>query len=88
MDSRPRSPTIGTDAPKVYGRPADGDPSPTDEDSAARRMQTPGPIEYQRATSVENAIALMEERGPDARVIAGGHSLLPMMKLRLANPSC
>ena len=49
-------------------------------------MQTPGPIEYQRATSVENAIALMEERGPDARVIAGGHSLLPMMKLRLANP--
>ena len=49
-------------------------------------MQTPGPIEYRRATSVENAIALMEERGPDARVIAGGHSLLPMMKLRLANP--
>ena len=35
MDSRPRSPTIGTDAPEVYGRPADGDPSPTDEDSAA-----------------------------------------------------
>ena len=34
MDSRPRSPTIGTDAPEVYGRPADGDPSPTDEDSA------------------------------------------------------
>ena len=49
-------------------------------------MQTPGPIEYARATSVDNAIALLAERGPDARVIAGGHSLLPMMKLRLANP--
>jgi len=49
-------------------------------------MQTPGPIEYERATSVENAISLLEARGPDARVIAGGHSLLPMMKLRLANP--
>jgi aerobic carbon-monoxide dehydrogenase medium subunit len=49
-------------------------------------MQTPAPIEYARATSVENAISLLEERGPDARVIAGGHSLLPMMKLRLANP--
>ena len=35
MDSRPRSPTIGTDAPEVFGRPADGDPRPTDEDSAA-----------------------------------------------------
>jgi aerobic carbon-monoxide dehydrogenase medium subunit len=49
-------------------------------------VQTPGPIEYARATSVDNAIALLAERGPDARVIAGGHSLLPMMKLRLANP--
>jgi carbon-monoxide dehydrogenase medium subunit len=49
-------------------------------------MQTPGPIEYERAKSVENAIALLGEHGPDARIIAGGHSLLPMMKLRLANP--
>jgi carbon-monoxide dehydrogenase medium subunit len=49
-------------------------------------VQTPGPIDYARATSVDNAIALLAERGPDARVIAGGHSLLPMMKLRLANP--
>jgi len=51
-------------------------------------MQTPGPVEYERATSLENAIALLEQRGPDARVIAGGHSLLPMMKLRLASPEC
>jgi carbon-monoxide dehydrogenase medium subunit len=48
-------------------------------------LQTPGPIEYERATSVEDAIALLERHGPDTRVIAGGHSLLPMMKLRLAN---
>jgi aerobic carbon-monoxide dehydrogenase medium subunit len=49
-------------------------------------LQTPAPFEYERATSVENAIALLEQHGPDTRVIAGGHSLLPMMKLRLANP--
>ena len=49
-------------------------------------MQTPAPFEYERATSVEGAIATLQRIGPDARLIAGGHSLLPMMKLRLANP--
>ena len=49
-------------------------------------MQTPGPFEYERATSVEGAIAALQRHGPEARVVAGGHSLLPMMKLRLANP--
>jgi aerobic carbon-monoxide dehydrogenase medium subunit len=49
-------------------------------------VQTPGPFEYARATSVEDAIATLQRLGPDARIIAGGHSLLPMMKLRLANP--
>ncbi len=49
-------------------------------------MQTPAPFEYERATSVEGAIAALERLGSEARVIAGGHSLLPMMKLRLANP--
>src|SRR6058998_1526807 len=49
-------------------------------------MQTPAPFEYERATSVEGAIASLERLGPEARVIAGGHSLLPMMKLRLAKP--
>ncbi|MDQ6749455.1 MAG: xanthine dehydrogenase family protein subunit M [Actinomycetota bacterium] len=49
-------------------------------------MQTPAPFQYERATSVENAVARLEALGPDARIIAGGHSLLPMMKLRLANP--
>jgi aerobic carbon-monoxide dehydrogenase medium subunit len=49
-------------------------------------VQTPAPFEYQRALSVDDAIAALQRLGPDARIIAGGHSLLPMMKLRLANP--
>ena len=49
-------------------------------------MQTPAPFEYERATSVDNALALLERHGPEARLVAGGHSLLPMMKLRLAAP--
>jgi carbon-monoxide dehydrogenase medium subunit len=49
-------------------------------------VQTPAPFEYERATSIQGAIASLERLGPDARIIAGGHSLLPMMKLRLAQP--
>jgi carbon-monoxide dehydrogenase medium subunit len=49
-------------------------------------VQTPAPFEYERATSVEGALEALARRGPEARIIAGGHSLLPMMKLRLANP--
>lgn len=49
-------------------------------------MQVPAPLEYERATSVADAIGLLERLGEEARIIAGGHSLLPMMKLRLANP--
>lgn len=50
-------------------------------------MQTPAAFEYERATSVEGVIASLKRVGPGARIIAGGHSLLPMMKLRLANPA-
>jgi carbon-monoxide dehydrogenase medium subunit len=50
-------------------------------------VQTPASFEYERATSVDGAIASLQRLGSDARVIAGGHSLLPMMKLRLANPA-
>jgi carbon-monoxide dehydrogenase medium subunit len=46
-------------------------------------MQVPAPFEYERATSVEHAIDRLERLGDGARLIAGGHSLLPMMKLRL-----
>lgn len=49
-------------------------------------MQVPAPFEYERATSVEHALDLLARHGEDAMVIAGGHSLLPMMKLRLVRP--
>jgi carbon-monoxide dehydrogenase medium subunit len=49
-------------------------------------VQTPAPFGYERATSVEGALQALQEHGSEARIIAGGHSLLPMMKLRLANP--
>jgi len=49
-------------------------------------MQVPAPFEYERASTVDDALALLERLGPEARLIAGGHSLLPMMKLRLAAP--
>ncbi len=49
-------------------------------------MQTPAPFGYERATSLDGAVAALQRLGSEARVIAGGHSLLPMMKLRLANP--
>jgi aerobic carbon-monoxide dehydrogenase medium subunit len=48
-------------------------------------MQVPAPFEYERATSVDHAIGLLDRLGDTARLVAGGHSLLPMMKLRLAN---
>jgi aerobic carbon-monoxide dehydrogenase medium subunit len=49
-------------------------------------MQVPAPFDYERATSVDHALTLLAERPGDARIVAGGHSLLPMMKLRLAQP--
>jgi carbon-monoxide dehydrogenase medium subunit len=48
-------------------------------------MQVPAPFDYERATSVDHAIGLLARLGNTARLVAGGHSLLPMMKLRLAN---
>jgi aerobic carbon-monoxide dehydrogenase medium subunit len=47
-------------------------------------MQVPSHVEYERATSVEHALSLLSR--PETRVVAGGHSLIPMMKLRLAQP--
>jgi aerobic carbon-monoxide dehydrogenase medium subunit len=49
-------------------------------------VQTPAPFEYERATSIDGALEALQRLGSEARIIAGGHSLLPMMKLRLANP--
>jgi aerobic carbon-monoxide dehydrogenase medium subunit len=47
----------------------------------------PAAFDYVRAESAEEAISLIAQHGDDAKFIAGGHSLLPMMKLRLAQPS-
>ena len=47
----------------------------------------PAPFEYRRAGSVDEAVALVAEAGDEAKFLAGGHSLLPLMKLRLASPS-
>ncbi len=48
-------------------------------------MQVPAPFEYERATSVEHALDLLGRLGEESRLVAGGHSLLPMMKLRLTD---
>ena len=47
----------------------------------------PAAFDYVRAGSAEEAISLIGEHGDDAKFLAGGHSLLPLMKLRLAQPS-
>jgi carbon-monoxide dehydrogenase medium subunit len=47
----------------------------------------PAAFDYQAADSVGHALALLAEHGDDAKLLAGGHSLLPMMKLRLAAPA-
>ena len=49
-------------------------------------MQVPAYVEYEKAASVEHALELLARCGPEARILAGGHSLIPMMKLRLAQP--
>lgn len=45
----------------------------------------PSSFEYHRPSDIEGAIAVLTEHGDDARVLAGGHSLIPMMKLRMAD---
>ena len=47
----------------------------------------PAAFDYVRAGSADEAISLIGQHGDDAKFIAGGHSLLPLMKLRLAQPS-
>jgi carbon-monoxide dehydrogenase medium subunit len=47
----------------------------------------PAPFEYVRASSAEEALAAITEHGDDAKLLAGGMSLLPLMKLRLATPA-
>ncbi|MEN9553207.1 MAG: hypothetical protein RLZ67_1157 [Actinomycetota bacterium] len=47
----------------------------------------PAAFDYKRASSAAEAISLVGEYGDDAKFLAGGHSLLPLMKLRLAQPA-
>ncbi len=47
----------------------------------------PSSFDYRRASSLDEALGILADGGEDAKVIAGGHSLLPLMKLRLASPS-
>ena len=49
-------------------------------------MQVPAFVEYEKAASVEHALTLLARFGPESRILASGHSLIPMMKLRLAQP--
>lgn len=47
----------------------------------------PAPFDYARASSVDEAVELLTTHGDEAKLLAGGHSLLPLMKLRLAQPT-
>ncbi len=47
----------------------------------------PSEFDYIKAGSVKEALGLLQQHGDDAKVLAGGHSLVPMLKLRLANPA-
>jgi len=50
-------------------------------------MSVPAAFDYHAAKSLDEAIALLQQYGDDAKLLAGGHSLLPAMKLRLAQPA-
>ena len=47
----------------------------------------PASFDYESASSIDEALSLLAAGGEDARPLAGGHSLLPLMRLRLARPS-
>ncbi len=49
-------------------------------------MSLPAAFDYHPAKTVDEALALLQQYGDDAKLLAGGHSLLPLMKLRLAQP--
>ena len=46
----------------------------------------PASFEYLRAKTIPEAIAMLQQHGDDAKILSGGQSLIPMMKLRLATP--
>src|SRR5581483_8079831 len=60
---------------------------PATERGAGRTVVIANRFDYSRAASVSDAIAALQRGGGDAKLIAGGHSLLPAMKLRLSEPA-
>jgi len=48
----------------------------------------PPPFEYLRPKTIPDAIALLQQHGEAAKILSGGQSLIPMMKVRLAKPEC
>jgi hypothetical protein len=59
----------------------------TSAEAAGSKNVIPGAFAYHRPKSVQEAVTLLGQLGEDARPLAGGHSLIPMMKLRLAAPT-
>src|SRR5271165_5762241 len=55
--------------------------------AVGRRRMIPAAFNYHRPKSISEAVALLGDLGEEARPLSGGHSLIPMMKLRLAKPS-
>ena len=49
-------------------------------------MSVPAPFDYHSATTVDEALSLLQQYGDEAKILAGGHSLIPAMKLRLSQP--
>ncbi len=62
-------------------------PRRRDDRHGGRSAMIPAAFDYVRASSAEEAISLVGQHGDDAKFLAGGHSLLPLMKLRLAQPA-
>ena len=48
----------------------------------------PASFEYHAPTSLDEALSVLERYGDEAKILAGGQSLIPMMKLRFAAPGC
>jgi len=59
---------------------------PTKSGEEEKNMSVPAAFDYHPAKTVDEAIALLQQYGDDAKVLAGGHSLVPTMKLRLSQP--
>ena len=71
------------------GRAASGDAAahPRADGAERRRAMKPRPFDYVRPDTVDEAVALLAEHGDEARILAGGQSLMAMMNLRLADPA-